>query len=792
MGRKLSELSQQNSATQEEYLLIDKDNAQESHKIKLKDIDIVNFLNGELVNEVKYAMKELGGASLYDGIQKLFKNIPNAYFTDELTENEDKKVPYSKTVYEFVKDATEIKKLYNKPYLYDLKDGWYYINEGFTYNANGDGVDLTYALICKHNNIRYWGIDNTGTIFRGEFGGDINGVENVLGSYSIVYKPTKTIGDDPTDDETPTAKAVFDFVNQKTDIQTSIEPKIWELEKGLHYIVKGLYVNEGKYVKIRNGVLIFKSGGKNTTCDYFGLGIGIIGNNSINTIYGDCMLVDGVWSGDINVKDFVDEINGEYPRNYNVPTEKAIVDYISTLKHIETLSGDIEIKPDFPSGIYYINEGSVKLFGNFGNDGLLYYNLGIPAFFIHNNVGDGRYFGMCQEFVPYGDGTYNAGHIMLYDSQNGMVKVLADRDYVDDKIASLVDSAPEALDTLAELSKALGDNPKILETLATKKELSDSKEEISKSLTYVDDKINNITNLISDELTDDGKTGDKLELPTSKAVYDLVQNEKLPIVTNPNLYELSQGWYIVQTGFYYNNDNSQYQKINDILTMLVEQGDYETRICYGYVRGALKYVVVMTPNATSNGVFEYTSRGEIITSNSTYYETPTSKAVYEFVAEQISSLVGSAPETLDTIEELSAALNNNPDILDLLATKEDLNDIDAKIDDIAKNQLNDLLSDVMTEEGKSGEKVEVPTSQAVQAELNIVNTKIEDLLEYTNEHLGDITDLITDKMTEEGLEGTNKVELPTARAINDYVENKLSNYTTQATQVQIITWEEKD
>ena len=170
----------------------------------------------------------------------------------------------------------------------------------------------------------------------------------------------------------------------------------------------------------------------------------------------------------------------------------------------------------------------------------------------------------------------------------------------------------------------------------------------------------------------------------------------------------------------------------------------------------------------------------------------------DFVRDQISSLVGSAPEVLDTIEELSAALNNNPDILESLVTKTELSETNDRVNETLNyvdeqiENITDSISDVITEEGKSGEKIELPTSQAVQAELDIVNTKIKDLLEYTNEHFGDITDLITDKMTEEGLDGTNKVELPTARAINDYVENKLSNYKTDATQVQIITWEADD
>ena len=46
-------------------------------------------------------------------------------------------------------------------------------------------------------------------------------------------------------------------------------------------------------------------------------------------------------------------------------------------------------------------------------------------------------------------------------------KELNAKKYVDDKVAGLVDSAPETLDTLKELSTALGDDPNFATTVAT-------------------------------------------------------------------------------------------------------------------------------------------------------------------------------------------------------------------------------------------------------------------------------------------------------------------------------------
>ena len=71
MGKKLSELNQQNSATQEEYLLIDKDNQNESYKIKLKDINIANFADGELVRAIYEEIEQVknGEDNLKEGIK---------------------------------------------------------------------------------------------------------------------------------------------------------------------------------------------------------------------------------------------------------------------------------------------------------------------------------------------------------------------------------------------------------------------------------------------------------------------------------------------------------------------------------------------------------------------------------------------------------------------------------------------------------------------------------------------------------------------------------------------------
>ena len=65
--------------------------------------------------------------------------------------------------------------------------------------------------------------------------------------------------------------------------------------------------------------------------------------------------------------------------------------------------------------------------------------------------------------------TYLRGKNIFLEAEDEIIndKSIVNKKYVDDKVASLVDSAPETLDTLKELSTALGDDPNFATTMAT-------------------------------------------------------------------------------------------------------------------------------------------------------------------------------------------------------------------------------------------------------------------------------------------------------------------------------------
>jgi hypothetical protein len=84
------------------------------------------------------------------------------------------------------------------------------------------------------------------------------------------------------------------------------------------------------------------------------------------------------------------------------------------------------------------------------------------------------------------------------------------------------------------------------------------------------------------------------------------------------------------------------------------------------------------------------------------------------------------------------------------------------------------------------EKLSLDSKNAISN--NAVTQGLQDLLEFVNTHYGELADALTDKMTPEGLQGDLKTEIPTAKAVNDYVQDALAN----SSQIQIITWDPED
>ena len=145
-------------------------------------------------------------------------------------------------------------------------------------------------------------------------------------------------------------------------------------------------------------------------------------------------------------------------------------------------------------------------------------------------------------FVVWGDGhaTVGRGPILGAD--------VANKDYVDNTVASLVNSAPETLNTLNELSKALGDDPNFATTITN---------ELAKKVNKVDGK-----NLSSNDYSDIDK--------------DVVSLAKAGYVLKPTEYKFGNNipvdskYGATLIGFDAVGETVRCSKCNDIIPILEE------------------------------------------------------------------------------------------------------------------------------------------------------------------------------------------------------------------------------
>jgi hypothetical protein len=79
-------------------------------------------------------------------------------------------------------------------------------------------------------------------------------------------------------------------------------------------------------------------------------------------------------------------------------------------------------------------------------------------------------------------------------------------------------------------------------------------------------------------------------------------------------------------------------------------------------------------------------------------------------------------------------------------------------------------------------------SPLVGGEYSFDTTKFEEAIEELYFHLGELGDLLTDKIDEEALKDPYSIEVPTAKAMAEYVQKAVAN----AASIQLITWDEDD
>lgn len=222
---------------------------------------------------------------------------------------------------------------------------------------------------------------------------------------------------------------------------------------------------------------------------------------------------------------------------------------------------------------------------------------------------------------------------------------------IDTAIAALVDGAPEALDTINELAAALQNNPDAITALQT------LVSENSSALGLVADRVTAIEAELPNKVDQGGDITDNTVVVSDSAVA---------------LGEL----------------------ITQLQSAIAQAGDASALEALQQAFNAF-----VAAKATAEEAITGTDDEKYLTSVS-------AKAA---IAAAVAELVGTAPEALDTINELAAALNNDPDTINTLMTqvggKETPEGAQAKVDAalaIARAEIAALTTVVDTKVDKGG------------------------------------------------------------------------------------------
>ena len=279
---------------------------------------------------------------------------------------------------------------------------------------------------------------------------------------------------------TETFKEVYDFVgycdfvsikNDDAAVIFSVEPWEWYINHANHYVTEpGIYfVRNGSEslnvlkveIPINETVTVYNSesdifinNNKVATEDFV--------NNAINNI-------SGGFSGDYNdlinkpeiptvTNDLTDELKANYDTAYERSESGEMRMYC-----IDGFSGSLLAShapsEDRGSAVFYSTKAYITSSGSIGTDG----NINAKAFYEDGTALANKY--ATIEYVN------SKGGITDYNDLENKPEIpsidgLATEIYVDNKVAGLIDSAPETLNTLNELAQALGDNPNFAATVS--------------------------------------------------------------------------------------------------------------------------------------------------------------------------------------------------------------------------------------------------------------------------------------------------------------------------------------
>ena len=310
---------------------------------------------------------------------------------------------------------------------------------------------------------------------------------------------------------------------------------------------------------------------------------------------------------------------------------------------------------------------------------------------------------------------------------------LATETYVSEKIAEVVGGAPETLDTLNEIATALNDNATmtmVSEAISTKANSADvyTKAEI--------DAAGYLTQAYTDTLYQaKGEYLTEHQSLVGYATTDYVDNKVAEVSTGGeiNLDAYTTKEYVDNNfqpkGEYLTEEDLQTEQQNFVNTV--------NELLVAYVTTeALEQAGYITSNDVPTNVSAFENDANYLTlATLPEYPSTNGLATETFVSEEIAKVVGGAPETLDTLNEIATALNDNATmtmVSEAISTKANSADVYTKTEIDEAGYLTQTDTDALYQ--PKGEYLTEHQSLADYVTISYVEANYQPKGEYLTEH----------------------------------------------------------
>ena len=284
--------------------------------------------------------------------------------------------------------------------------------------------------------------------------------------------------------------------------------------------------------------------------------------------------------------------------------------------------------------------------------------------------------------------------------------------------AEKVGSAPETLDTIEEIAEALQNNPEVISVLQGL--VSDNASAIAVLETRVSDIDAEITQTQADFAAGVQAVNDRVDAEAlARNTADQALDDKIVEVdTRLSAGKVDVGGDISTNTVTQGEGEAAQQVALSVLIAQLQAGISEAGDASDLEALQAAFNAFVAAKATAAEIVEGSDNAKYVTA----------LAVRGAIDQAVAELVGTAPEALDTIQELAEALQNNPDVIaglvDQIATKETPEGAQAKAD-AALVEAKAYADTTAASSVEAAQLYSDSTTQALIDELNRLAAEIE-------------------------------------------------------------------